>query len=52
MRQANSPDRADAQVTQFTKIDFHAQVTHFPKINIKSTETRLLKVDRSKNGRT
>ena len=65
MRKANSLDGADAQVTQFPKTNFHlltlcqanslngadAQVTHFPKINTKSTEKRLMKVDRSKNGR-
>ena len=65
MRQANSLDGADAQVTQLRKINFHlltlcqanslngadAQVTHFPKINTKSAEKRLMKVDRSKNGR-
>lgn len=65
MRQANSLDGADAQVAQLRKINFHlltlcqanslngadAQVTHFPKINTKSAEKRLMKVDRSKNGR-
>ena len=52
MRQANSLDGADAQVTQLRKINFHlltlcqanslngadAQVTHLPKINTKSAE--------------